>query len=91
MISEQSHPRLARKARLRYDGRDHRFLLLYPERGMLLNQAASDILRLCTGRLTVDMIVDVLAKRHGADDREAIKTDVLDFLSGLHARGLVQE
>lgn len=91
LISNQSRPRLAAKARLRFDRREGRFLLLYPERGLLLNEAASDILELCTGRHTVDMMVDLLASRHGECHRTAIRADILALLSQLHARGLVQE
>lgn len=91
MLNQRSCPRLSPKARLRFDRRGGHFLLLYPERGMILNQAASDILHLCTGRFTVEMIVDALAVRHGADQRASIAGDVLAFLSRLQARGLVQE
>jgi coenzyme PQQ biosynthesis protein PqqD len=89
-ISEQSRPRLAARARLRFDRREGRFLLLYPERGLLLNQTASDILQLCTGRRTVAMMVEALALRHGERDRREISSDVLAFLSQLQARGLVE-
>lgn len=90
-ISDQSRPKLAAKARLRFDRREGRFLLLYPERGLLLNETASEALQLCTGRVTVDAIVDQLATRHGERDRTVIKADILSLLSQLHGRGLIQE
>jgi pyrroloquinoline quinone biosynthesis protein D len=91
MMTEHCRPTLAAKARLRFDRREGRFWLLYPERGLLLNQTAGEILHLCTGRLTVDLIVDVLATRHDDSPRAVIKTDVVALLSHLQARGLVQE
>ena len=39
MISLESRPRLAAKARLRWDRKDERFMLLYPERGLVLMAA----------------------------------------------------
>jgi hypothetical protein len=47
---------LARRARLRWDARDGRYLLLYPERGLLLNRTAGAILELCAGVLTIPAI-----------------------------------
>jgi coenzyme PQQ biosynthesis protein PqqD len=91
MMTMQSRPKLAAKARLRFDRREGRFLLLYPERGLILNQTASEILQLCTGHLTVDRIVEVLVMRHEPSPRAPIQADVLAWLSGLHARGLIQE
>ena len=40
-IHEQSRPKLAAKARLRFDRHEQRFLLLYPERGLLFNTRGS--------------------------------------------------
>lgn len=90
-MTGQSRPKLAAKARLRADRLDGRLLLLYPERGLVLNRSAGDILQLCTGRLTVDRIVDLLADRHPESRREAIKTDVLALLGTLSSRGLLED
>ena len=58
VIDAASRPRLAAKARLRYDRQEARYLLLYPERGLALNGTALDVVRLCTGERTVAGIVD---------------------------------
>lgn len=81
---------MAGKGRLRFDRHERRFLLLYPERGLLLNEAASEILQLCTGQLTIDTIVTVLSNRHASSSREAISNHVLGFLSQLQSRGLIE-
>lgn len=91
MMTVQSRPKLAAKARLRFDRREGRFLLLYPERGLILNQTAGEILQLCTGGPTVETIVEQLTQRHGHSPRATIQADVLEWLSGLHARGLIEE
>jgi coenzyme PQQ biosynthesis protein PqqD len=49
-------PRLVRRARLRWDARAQRYLLLSPERGFVLNRTAGAILELCAGALTADAI-----------------------------------
>jgi len=60
MLTLATRPRLAAKARLRWDRKAERFMLLYPERGLVLNPTAADVVRLCTGELTVGAIVEQL-------------------------------
>lgn len=91
VLSQHSRPKLAAKARLRFDRRLDRFLLLYPERGLILSPTASDILNLCSGDMTVSMIADELATRHPETAAPAIQADVFAFLADLHGRGLIQE
>jgi coenzyme PQQ biosynthesis protein PqqD len=88
-ISLDTRPRLAAKARLRWDRKDERFMLLYPERGLVLNPTAADVVKLCTGELTVGAIVDQLASRYASQPREAVEREVLDFLTRMAERGLV--
>jgi coenzyme PQQ biosynthesis protein PqqD len=88
-ISLDTRPRLAAKARLRWDRKDERFMLLYPERGLVLNPTAADVVKLCTGELTVGAIVDQLTSRYATQPREAVEREVLDFLTRMAERGLV--
>ena len=57
-ITSETRPTLAAKARLRWDRQTSRYLLLYPERGLVLNPTAADVVQLCTGEHTVGAIVD---------------------------------
>jgi coenzyme PQQ biosynthesis protein PqqD len=68
-----SGPRLAAGARLRWDRIDGQYLLLYPERGLALNESAAAILRLCDGSRTIDDIVSELVamSRRDLDAAEA--------------------
>ena len=52
-MDASSRPRLAPKARLRFDRKSSRYMLLYPERGLVLNATAADVVQLCTGEHTV--------------------------------------
>ena len=90
MISADTRPRIASKARLRYDRKADRTMLLYPEKGLVLNATAADIARLCTGEHSVAAIVEQLAAKYGKDPA-AIEREVLAFLSALAERGLLQE
>jgi coenzyme PQQ biosynthesis protein PqqD len=90
VIDRASRPRLAQKARLRYDRQGERYLLLYPERGLALNGTAVDVVRLCTGEHTVAGIVAQLAEKYTDQPREVVEREVLAFLATLADRGLVQ-
>jgi coenzyme PQQ biosynthesis protein PqqD len=88
-MSPESRPRLAAKARLRFDRKSSRYMLLYPERGMVLNPTAADVLQRCTGEHTVSAIADELARKYG-HDAPAVEREVLGFLTTMADRGLVQ-
>ncbi|MGH9578429.1 MAG: pyrroloquinoline quinone biosynthesis peptide chaperone PqqD [Terriglobales bacterium] len=81
---------MAAKARLRYDRKAERYLLLYPEKGLVLNPTAADVAQLCTGEHTVGAIVDQLATKYG-QDAPTVEREVMNFLAALTERGLVQE
>ena len=91
MISPESRPRLAAKARLRFDRKSQRYLLLYPERGLALNPTAADILTLCTGENTVAAIVTRLAANYADQPRDLLEREVLSFLGVMRDRGLVKD
>jgi len=90
MISRDTRPRIAAKARLRYDRKADRTMLLYPEKGLVLNPTAADIAKLCTGEHSVGAIVDQLASKYGKETT-VIEREVMGFLSALAERGLLQE
>ncbi len=90
MISRETRPRIAAKARLRYDRKAERTMLLYPEKGLVLNPTAADIAKLCTGDHSVGAIVDQLASKYGKE-AAVIEREVMGFLSALAERGLLEE
>ena len=91
MISAGSRPRLAAKARLRFDRRTERLLLLYPERGLELNATAAEVVKLCTGAHTVRAIVDRQTAAHDGAARDVVEREVLALLRRLARRGLLGE
>ena len=90
MIDASSRPRLAAKARLRFDRKSARYMLLYPERGLVLNPTAADVLQRCTGDRTVSSIVDELARKYDHQAPAAVEREVMAFLQAMADRGLVQ-
>lgn len=64
-LSPASRPRLANKARLKWDRHANKHMLLYPEHGLLLNDSAASILQLCDGQATIAEIAQTLAATNG--------------------------
>lgn len=89
MISLESCPRLAARARLHYDRHAQQHLLLYPERGLALNPSALAILRMCDGSRSVAEIAKRLGARQVGATQEQVERDVLGFVESLAARGLL--
>jgi len=90
MIALDARPKLAAKARLRFDRKTGRHMLLYPEKGLLLNPTSASILELCTGEHTVEVIVDKLRATYGDGTVETVTREVCSFLSTMADKGLVE-
>lgn len=81
-------PRLVRKVRLQRDPLDGAHVLLWPERGMRLNETAAAIVLLCDGQRSVDQIVDQVSRQFSVG-AESIAPDVIELLEDLQRRALV--
>ncbi len=82
-------PKLAKKARLKHDRHSNKTMILYPERGLELNDAAAEIAKKCDGTRSIATIADELASEHEGV-RAVIETDVLAFVSMLRDKGLLE-
>jgi coenzyme PQQ biosynthesis protein PqqD len=91
MISPELRPRLASKARMRFDRHSGSHMLVYPEKGLLLNATATEVVKLCTGEHSVAQIIDRLQRKFHDVQPEQVEREVLDFLQALSERGLVKE
>ena len=89
MVELPERPRLAQGARLQFDKTRDAWVLLSPERVMMLEGPAADILQRCDGVRTVDQIIDELASIYTAD-RAEIAPDVRDMLTDAADKGLVR-
>lgn len=90
MIDRNSRLRLARQVRLKADPRSGKQMLLYPERGLELNEIAAQVAALCSEETTVGEILERMAAAAAAGTpRERIDSEVLEFLRALEDRGLL--
>jgi pyrroloquinoline quinone biosynthesis protein D len=79
-------PRLAAKARLKWDEVRQQPLLLFPEGVLMLNPTAHEVVALCDGQRTIGQIVADLRKKF---DNEAVDADVRELLARLAGKGLL--
>lgn len=82
-------PKLASKARLRLDRHANKYMIIYPERGLELNDAAAEIAKKCDGTRTIALITDELVSEHGGATRETVESDVVAFVTDLRDKGLL--
>jgi pyrroloquinoline quinone biosynthesis protein D len=82
--------RLSSKARLRWDPWEGRYILLYPERGLILNEAAYAVLALCDGERSPEEMAAILGQRFAAGDTSRVFEAVTAFLARLDGLGLLE-
>jgi pyrroloquinoline quinone biosynthesis protein D len=86
-ITDTAKPRLADKARLKWDAVREKHLLLFPEGVLVLNPTAQAVLELCDGERTVPKIVEILTEKYKND---AVAQGVKDILQRLAEKNLVK-
>ena len=91
MIGVHRRPRLTSKARLRFDRHSGAHELVYPERGLVLNESAVELVSLCDGTRTVADIAERLAVRYSPMKAADVLQRVRLFLGVLATRGLIIE
>ena len=84
-LSLDSVPSLWRLARLQFDPVRNQRVLLYPEGVVLLNDTGAAVLDLCDGARSIAEIAAILGERFNCD----VRTDVLEYLTGLEHQALV--
>jgi pyrroloquinoline quinone biosynthesis protein D len=85
-LADAAKPRIAPKARLKWDAAREKNLLLYPEGVLVLNGTAHEILALCDGQRSIAQITETLSQRF---NNQNIGGDVKELLSRLMDKGLV--
>jgi pyrroloquinoline quinone biosynthesis protein D len=89
MLDPAIRPALVRMARLRWDEQMGSDMLIAPERGLLLDAVAAQIVKLCDGSRTVGEILDVLAAQYEGAGSD-VASDLECFLLELARRGLMK-
>jgi pyrroloquinoline quinone biosynthesis protein D len=88
-VEEQLMPRLAAGVRLKFDTARDCWVLLAPERVILPDETALEILRRCDGQTSVGTVVDELAAGYDAE-RDTIAADVRSLLDELSEKGFLR-
>ena len=83
-----SRPRLARGSRLRWDEARQSWVVLAPERVILLDETAHEIVRRCDGTATVAEIVADLARSFEAEPGE-VEADVVQLIDDLTVKRIL--
>lgn len=89
-IARTAKPKLAAKAVVRWDRFSKKNILLYPERGLSLNDVASAIVRRCDGTCSVEAIIAELCSTFPGADPADVERDVMEFLEQLRERTLLE-
>ena len=77
-------PRLSRRLRLQYEAAQTRWVLLYPEGMVQLNDSAAEILRRCDGRHSV---ADIVSELETLFDTQGIAAQVQSLIDEGTQRG----
>ena len=86
-VSASSVLRLAPHIVFRFDDTRQRWIMMAPERLMLPDEQAVEILQLVDGKTGVSAIVDSLAARYDQAPRDLIAKDVTAMLQDLADKG----
>ena len=65
-------------------------MLVFPEAALVLNQTAAEVLKLCDGDRSVTDIIDALLEKFAEIKREQIEEHVVELITRIHDRGLLE-
>ncbi len=86
MIKPEAVLKISRKYRFQWEESQKKYVLLYAEGMVQLNETASEILKLCDGQHTVEDIINILqASYHD----ENLQSDVLLFITETLEKGWI--
>lgn len=88
IVDEAKRPRFAPHMRFKFDERRERWVVLAPERMLLPDEIAVEVLQRCTGETPVAKIVDEFTVLFDAP-REEISADVIAVLQDLTDKGVL--
>ena len=88
-VHNHAVPALARGVKLRFDKARDAWVLLAPEKVLMPDEIAVEILKRCDGKARVTEIVDDLAVAFSAD-RDQVAGDVRAFLQDLADKGIIR-
>lgn len=87
-LDATSRPALSPHVRMRHDPTRGGWVLLGPERVLMLDDTAAEILKLCDGAASIALIAGQLAERYAAPLAQ-VQGDVIEMLQNLRDKGMV--
>ena len=87
-VTAQSVPALRRGVRRRYDEVRNEYVLLGPERVVVLDDVANAIAQLCDSTHSIAEISELLSGRYQTP-RETVQEDVISFIAEMMHKGLL--
>lgn len=88
IIGGASAPQLAPHVKMRFDKARDRWVVMAPERMLVPDEIAVEILQRCDGLLSVDAMADQFAKAYDAPLDE-VKADIVAMLQDLADKGFI--
>lgn len=88
VLDTETMPRLAPHVQFRFDEKRERWIVLAPERLLVPDEIAVEVLKLCDGSLSIAAMVATLAKRYETSS-ETVSEDVLELLQDLTDQGVL--
>jgi pyrroloquinoline quinone biosynthesis protein D len=85
-ITLPGRPKLSRRFRLQFEEAQKRWVLLYPEGMVQLNDSAAEILKRCDGERSLEAIVDELETAFNVSD---LRPQVISLLEEGQRRGWI--
>jgi pyrroloquinoline quinone biosynthesis protein D len=89
VVRDETVPTLARGVKMRFDKARDAWVVLAPERVLMPDEIAIEILKRCDGKASVAAIVDDLAQAFSAEP-DQVAGDVRAFLQDLADKGLIR-
>ena len=83
-------PKLARKAKYRFDEIGKAHMLLLPEKGLKLDADTAALIQKCDGNTTRRDIIAGLQKQYGDRDPREVKIYVMRFLDEFEEKGIIE-
>ncbi len=88
VLDTATMPRLAPHVQFRFDEKRGRWVVLAPERLLVPDEIAVEVLKLCDGNSSVAAMVTTLAERYETSS-ERVGEDVLELLQDLADQGIL--
>jgi pyrroloquinoline quinone biosynthesis protein D len=88
-VQDDAVPALARGVKMRFDKARDAWVVLAPERVLVPDEIAIEILKRCDGKASVAAIVDDLSRTFSAEPAQ-VAGDVRAFLQDLADKGMIR-